>query len=122
MADNAVAPDTLLAQYNAYMADLGNIGSRYSTSQTFYMSVVTGLVAVIAFAKDSPFSGYGKLITLAVLVFLALLCLAWWKTLSFYHDHFAAKLAVLKKMEGQGTLFPIFHEEGDICRRKRQTG
>ena len=116
---NAVTPEALQAQYNAYMADLGRVGSRYSTSQTFYMSVVTGLVAVVTFAKDSPFSGHVNLITASVLFFLGLICFAWWKTLSFYHDHFAAKLAVLKKMEGQGTLFPIFHEEWDILQAKK---
>ena len=119
MADDAVTPETLVAQYNAYVADLGTVGSRYSTSQTFYMSVVTGLVAVVTFAKDSPFSGHVNLITASVLFFLGLICFAWWKTLSFYHDHFAAKLAVLKKMEGQGTLFPIFHEEWDILQAKK---
>ena len=119
MADDAVTPETLVAQYNAYVADLGTVGSRYSTSQTFYMSVVTGLVAVVAFVKDSPFSGHRNLITAAVLFFLALVCFAWWKTLSFYHDHFAAKLAVLKKMEERGTLFRIFHEEWNILQAKK---
>lgn len=119
MADHAVTPETLVAQYNAYMADLGNVGSRYSTSQTFYMSVVTGLVAVVTFAKDSQFSGHGNLITAGVLFFLALICFAWWKTLSFYHDHFAAKLAVLQKMEDQGSLFRIFHEEWNILHAKK---
>ena len=116
---NAVTPEALLAQYNAYVADLGRVGSRYSTSQTFYMSVVTGLVAVVTFAKDSPFSGHVNLITASVLFFLGLICFVWWKTLSFYHDHFAAKLAVLKKMEDQGMLFPIFHEEWDILQAKK---
>jgi len=119
MADGAVTPETVLAQYNAYMADLGNVGSRYSTSQTFYMSVVSGLVAVVTFAKDSPFSEHSALITAAVLFFLGLICLAWWKTLAFYHDHFAAKLAVLKQMEERGTLFPIFHHEWDILQAKK---
>jgi hypothetical protein len=112
MADGSIRPDTVQAQYIAYMADLGNMGARYSTSQAFYMSVVSGLVGIFAFvAKDGALSGHVAFVTVAVLAVIALICWAWWSTLSFYHDSFAAKLAVLKKMEEAATLFPIFKTE-----------
>jgi hypothetical protein len=118
---NPVSPDTLLEQYKAYMGDLGNIGSRYATSQTFYMSVVSGLIAVVAFAaKETPFSKHAALITAVVLAFIALICLEWWRTLTFYGLNFGAKFAVLKKMEEQG-LYPIFTEEWNELQNRKST-
>ena len=59
MADNSIKPEILQAQYTDYMTDVGNIGTRYSTSQAFYMSVVSALVGVFAYvAKDGVFRGH----------------------------------------------------------------
>lgn len=118
MADGTVTPETLLAQYTAFIADVGSLGARYSTSQTFYMSVVSGLVAVITLAKDSLFSAHGALAAAAVFAFIALLCLAWWNTLAFYHNDFAAKLAVLKDMEQRGALYPIYQREWEELKKR----
>jgi len=118
MADNPIAPEILLAQYTAFIADVGSLGARYSTSQTFYMSVISGLVAVVTLAKDSLFSAHGMLAAAAVFAFIALLCLAWWNTLAFYHNNFAVKLAVLKSMEERGTLYPMYQQEWEEAKKR----
>lgn len=37
-------PETILDQYKSYMVDVGNIGTRYTTSNGFYLSVITAFV------------------------------------------------------------------------------
>lgn len=105
--------DGILEQYKTYIADVGNIGSRYATGQTFYLSVVTALIAIVAFIeKDgAPLQKYATFITPFILFFIALICYAWWQTLTYYFKLFGAKIAVLKEMEKKGALFPIYGEE-----------
>jgi hypothetical protein len=35
-------------QYKAYLADLGNVGSRYATANGFYLSIISALLGVLA--------------------------------------------------------------------------
>jgi hypothetical protein len=105
-------PDTLIEQYKAYLADVGNIGSRYTTAQSFYLSVVSALIGVVAFfAKDVDALRRYAWVAALVLGFIALICFVWWRTLSFYQELFGAKFAVLKKMEVAGGLYQVFEEE-----------
>jgi hypothetical protein len=105
-------PDTLIEQYKAYVADVGNIGSRYTTAQSFYLSVVSALIGVVAFfAKDADALRRYAWVAAPVMCFIALICFVWWRTLSFYQKLFGAKFAVLKKMEATGGLFKVFEEE-----------
>lgn len=39
--------------YKAYLVDIESIGARYSTANTFYMTVVSALLGVLAFADGS---------------------------------------------------------------------
>jgi hypothetical protein len=108
-------PQTLLDQYKSYIADVGNIGSRYATAQTFYLSVVSALIAVVSLTvKDvSAFQKFTWLIISFVMFFIALICFVWWRTLTFYGNLFAAKFTVLKAMEDEveGNLFKMFARE-----------
>jgi hypothetical protein len=120
--ENPYDPKALADQYKAYMGDLSSIGSRYSAAQGFYMSVVSALIAFAAFAaKDSPFNKYVAATTAAVLVFVALVCLAWRGTLFFYRNLFAAKFVILKKIEQQG-LYPMYQEEWTELQKRKATG
>jgi hypothetical protein len=113
------APDTLIEQYKAYLADVGNIGSRYTTAQSFYLSVVSALIGVVAFfAKDVDALRRYAWVAALVLGFIALICFVWWRTLSFYQALFGAKFAVLKKMEVAGGLYPVFEEEWTELKKK----
>jgi len=107
-------PAATLDQYKAYMTDVGNIGSRYTTAQTFYLSVVSALIGIVTFvAKDAgAFQKYLWAVTAFITFFTALLCYIWWRTLDFYSHLFKAKFTVLKKMEtGSSTIYPIFTDE-----------
>jgi hypothetical protein len=109
------SPSTIADQYKSYMGDVANIGTRYTTTNTFYLSVVTALLGILALAKkDEIFEGSKVYLGLVVSTFAILTCISWWRTIGFYAKLFAIKFEVLRQMEKEGNLFPIFHREDDL--------
>jgi hypothetical protein len=97
---NNVVPSLYLEQYKAYLADLGNVGSRYATTNGFYMSVISALLGVLALT-DSPklFGQLQKPTLLVVCMFCVALCMLWAQTIWFYRLLFSAKFRVLRNLE-----------------------
>lgn len=104
-----------LEQYKAYLADVGNIGSRYATSNGFYLSTITASLAVLALAKsDGALTDFRLVLCLAVPLFASLLCVVWSRTLRFYRVLFLTKFAVLREIESEGGLFHAYERERDL--------
>jgi hypothetical protein len=92
--------DRYLDQYKAYLADLGNVGSRYATVSGFYMSVISALLGVLALTESSKVFGQMQTPTVVIVCgFAIVLCALWSSTIRFYRLLFKAKFAVLKQME-----------------------
>jgi hypothetical protein len=97
--------------YKAYLADIESIGSRYSTANTFYMTVVSALLGVIAFADGSkPFGSLRVELVIAIALFAIVICWIWWKTINFYSLLFFAKFEVLRTMEAELPFKPFIAE------------
>jgi hypothetical protein len=106
---------TILDQYKSYMVDVGNIGTRYTTSNSFYLSVITALLGILALTKAGEvFEGSRIYLGLAVSTFAVLLCVSWRRTITSYSKVFAIKFEVLRQMEQKGNLFPIFQREDEL--------
>ncbi len=43
--------NTIVEQYKAYLSDFGNIGTRYAAANTFYITIISGLIAVFSFKE-----------------------------------------------------------------------
>src|SRR5437762_11925602 len=89
-------PKASVEQYKAYLQDLGNVGTRYTTSNSFYLSVLTALLGILSLMK--PGQGLADLqdiLRLAVPLFATGLCFVWHKTILFYRDLFKTKFAIL---------------------------
>lgn len=124
MASSPAGPDprepsqeALIEQYKAYMADLGNLGARYSTAQSFYFTMVSALLGVVAIKADA---GLGKSLTpvfAVVMLFVAGICYVWRSTVLFYNGLFYRKFTVLKELEVKAHLYPAFAREDDITER-----
>lgn len=94
------AHDVCLEQYKAYLADLGNIGTRYATLQGFYVSVIAALLSLLALSDTGKI--FGKIETkelFVVCLFSIALCIVWALTIQFYGRLFKAKFTVLKALE-----------------------
>jgi len=110
-------PASILDQYKAYLQDLGNIGTRNTTSNGFYLSVLTALLGLLALVKPSEgLSDMRGALRVVVPFFALLLCWAWHQTMRFYAALFKVKFEVLRELEVQGGLYPIFERERQLWR------
>ena len=108
-----------LEQYKAYLTDLGNIGSRYGTTNAFYLSVITALLGVLALSgKDRGFAQLDVSLVFIVCGFGVLLCLIWFATIWYFSTLFRAKFAVLRQLESR-LAHPSFANEYLFLRRAR---
>ena len=110
-----------LQQYQAYLQDLGNIGTRYTTANGFYLSIITALLGILSLTKsgESMTSAQG-LLRLAVPFFAALVCWVWSRSMAFYDAIFAAKFDVLREMETYAGLFTAYKNERDHFLEQRK--
>jgi hypothetical protein len=105
----------LLEQYKSYVGDLGNIGTRYTTSNAFYLTIISALLAILALTKkEDALSDAYILIRIVVPFFAVLLCGVWSKTIRFYQTIFGVKFSVLREMEDKGLPFHTYEEERKI--------
>ena len=101
-----------IAQYNAYLVDLGNIGSRYATANGFYLCVVAAVLGILSLMKPGEgLSDLQTILRLTVPVFGVGLCFVWRQTVVFYSALFATKFDVLREMEASASLFPTYTRE-----------
>jgi hypothetical protein len=104
-----------LDQYKAYLDDLGNIGTRYTTANGFYVSIVSALLAILALAeKGEAFASFDVLLYIVVPIFACLLCLVWWESMKSYSGLFKRKFDVLREMEKQQLPFAPFLREEEL--------
>jgi hypothetical protein len=108
-------PAPFLEQYKAYIGDLGNFGSRYTTSNGFYLSVITALLGILALTKvGDAFAGSREYLGLAISAFAILVCVVWSRSIDSYRKLFAIKFTVLREIEHAGNLFPIYRREDEL--------
>ena len=100
-----------LDQYKAYMQDLGNIGTRYTTSNTFFFTVISALIGIITLFKSSDATHMQLFLQGAVSIFAILLCFTWRRTMQFYHKQFRIKFTVLRELEVVAHIYPIYARE-----------
>ena len=75
----------VLEQYKAYLADVGNIGTRYATANGFYVTIISGLLAVLTLSKKGEvLERADVLLYVVVPIFACLLCLVWRESILFY--------------------------------------
>ncbi len=116
-------PTHTMEQYKAYIQDLGNIGTRYSTANGFFLSVITALLGILVFTKPGEWlTDLKTIIRLAVPLFASLVCWIWSKEIKFYRRLFQVKFQVLRELEKAGDLFPIFDREEELFKEVQAGG
>ena len=89
-----------LDQWKALVSDVGNVGTRYATANGFYLSVLTALLAVLAYVGTGKvFEAATYPVIVLVALFAMVICWIWRQTIEFYGKLFGAKFAVLKILE-----------------------
>jgi hypothetical protein len=104
--------ENLLEQYKAYVGDLAGIGSRYATTQAFYISIVSILIAALAIkGPANTLTQYLSWLSCFVFLFIAAACALWQRTLQFYEGLFAVKFQILKRLEQDAKLWNLYAQE-----------
>jgi hypothetical protein len=90
----------LMDQYKAYIADVGNIGTRHTQTNTWYVSILSALLVVVTLTgSTSALGGIANPIRAAVGVLGILLCLSWRYHGRSFGELYRVKFDVLRQME-----------------------
>jgi hypothetical protein len=104
-----------LDQYKAYLQDLGNVGTRYTTSNSFFLTILTALLGLLTLMKPSEgLSDLRPMLRILVPLFALMLCWTWRQTMLFYGAMFKVKFDVLRELERHGGLYPVFEREKNL--------
>jgi hypothetical protein len=106
-------PNHILEQYKAYLTDLGAVGSQFATTQAFYLTIISALIAVLAFKETiRPIQHYFGAVPIVIFIFIALVCATWWLTAQVFSNLIGAKFEVLRAIEQKyPALYPMFTEQ-----------
>lgn len=91
-------PPAAIEQYKAKLTDLGNLGARQTAMTTYYVSIVSALLGVLAF-KDRKLSDIDPFIVIIIGVGGLLVSILWFFGVSFFRGLFRAKLRALERIE-----------------------
>jgi len=95
-----IPEERIVEQYKLYVADLGNIGTRYTTSNGFYVSIISAFLVLLALTDSGKnLEQLGIFGRCLILIFVFILCILWRNTINFYHHLFRIKFDVLREME-----------------------
>lgn len=91
-------PAAAIEQYKAKLTDLGNLGTRLTGMTTYYVSLISAFLGVLAF-KDRKLSDIEPFVVIVVCGGGFLVALLWHFNIKFFRSVFRAKLQMLEQME-----------------------
>jgi hypothetical protein len=109
-----------LEQYKAYIGDLGNIGSRHSAANTFYLTIVSALFGLLALTKPEAADGSNLIVRIGACLFGIFLCVVWSSTLRYFANLYHAKFDVLRAIEKHAAMkdgYKIYAEEWELLKK-----
>ena len=110
-----IPDDRIVEQYKSYVADLGNIGARYTTSNGFYVSIISGFFVLLALTDSGKnLEQLGVFARVFTLIFACILCYLWSNTIKFYNNLFRIKFNVLRDMENRFFPYSCYKREEEI--------
>ena len=106
-----------IEQYKAKLVDLGNLGTRQTAMTSYYVSIVSALLGVLAL-KEKNLAQMDTSVLLIVCGAGILICTLWFTSLTFFRGLFRAKIRVLEEIE-LVLPFQTFEKEFQIMQRSR---
>lgn len=104
-----------IEQYKAKLSDLGNLGERQSSMTTYFLSIISAFIGILAIKDQSILK-----IDISILLIICgagfLICLLWFLSETYFLHVFRAKLTVLQTIE-QTLPYQTFKQESDILRQ-----
>jgi hypothetical protein len=113
--------DHLIEQYKLYVEMADNISTRRSQTNAFYITVLSGLLAVLALAADKFAGAAQDASFIAVAILGIVLCVVWYINLESYRQLNSGKYKTIHEME-QRLPFPCFDREWEIMSMRGEDG
>ncbi|OUL18602.1 hypothetical protein BV378_36005 [Nostoc sp. RF31YmG] len=109
----------LLEQYKMYVEMMDRISNRRSQANSFYISLLTGLLALISLVSDKNlFNGNQNNLLLIVAMLGIFLCFSWYVNIRSYKQLNSLKFKVIHEME-QYLPFPCYDKEWEILKKEK---
>ncbi len=111
----------ILEQYKIYIEMMDRVSARRLQANKFYISLLSGLLAVFSFilTNKTIFSGFQKLLSILVGTLAILLCLVWYVNIQSYKQLNFLKFQVIDELE-QHLPFPLYKREWEILKQENQ--
>lgn len=110
----------LLEQYKIYVEMMDRVSERRGKTNTFYLSLLSGLLALLSFSANSKTLLGSQYVFLTLLSSLGLtLCGVWWVNINSYKQLNSLKFKVINEME-QELPFPCYHREWEILEQEKK--
>jgi hypothetical protein len=119
-APAAVSNPFIIEQYKAKLTDLGNLGVRQTTMSTYYVTIISAFLGVLAF-KDRSLAQIDAAVIWAICAPGILVSTLWFTGVGFFRNLFRAKLQMLEKIE-KALPFETFREEFETMKKHGRQG
>jgi hypothetical protein len=96
--NQASASTQAVEQYKAKLSDLGNLGGRHTSMTTYYISILSALLGLLAL-KESSATRMDMAVLLVICGAGVLVSVLWFYSLSYFCNLYHAKLKILEGME-----------------------
>jgi hypothetical protein len=104
--------DVKMKLYALYLKDLQTMGSRQEHVRKYYITLISAIFTILSLGGNALAFKVTPSLVWLVSIFGILLCILWLVHMISYRTLFAAKFAVLKKMELQLPFKPFTDEYG----------
>ncbi|MCB9337590.1 MAG: hypothetical protein H6577_05650 [Lewinellaceae bacterium] len=110
----------LLEIYKIHVELIDRVSQRRGTLNQFYISLLSGLIGIIAFTvKDNALGKYEKTTFMVVGLLGIIISILWIAQIHSYKQINSAKFKVIDKIE-EKLVFPFFREEWMVLKSKKR--
>lgn len=108
--------ELLLEQYKTYVESAEHVSDRRLQMNSFYVTILAGLLALLSLTDKSGFTGIQNAILIAAAALGLITCLVWWVNIGSYKQLNSGKFRVINAMEAK-LPYPCFNEEWEILKQ-----
>ncbi len=110
-------PLSAVEQYKSKLSDLANLGTRLTSMTTYYVSIISAFLGVLAF-KDRKLVDIEPFVIVVVCAGGMWISVLWYFNIQFFRSLFRAKLMMLEKME-ESFPFQTFQDEFKELKKRK---
>ncbi|MGQ4646501.1 RipA family octameric membrane protein [Lyngbya aestuarii] len=111
----------LLEQYKLYVEMMDRVSARRGQANTFYISLLSGLLALLSLIIDKKlFLEYQAVVLLATAILGLVLCYVWYANINSYKQLNSLKFKVINEIEPY-LPFPCYLREWEILKEENKS-